>query len=55
MYRIVYSTIGKYKVIKTLGKGGTSKVKLGFNPKTKKYVALKILRKKYIRSCFDQI
>ncbi len=35
--------LGKFIVKKNLGKGGTAKVKLGYDPEEKKYVALKIL------------
>ena len=37
-------SLGKYKVLKTLGSGGTCKVKLGFDPSTNLNVALKILK-----------
>jgi len=42
------STLGKYKVIKNLGSGGTAKVKLGYDIENKRYVALKILKSQYV-------
>ncbi len=32
--RYKYTTIGDYKVLRTLGQGGTSKIKLAYNTKT---------------------
>lgn len=37
-------SLGKYKVLKTLGSGGTCKVKLGYDPESNRKVALKILK-----------
>ena len=39
-----YSQIGDYAVLKTIGVGGSCKVKLGQHIVTKEFVALKILR-----------
>jgi len=39
-----HATLGPYVLIRTLGSGGTSKVKLGFDPKNKKYYAIKIIK-----------
>lgn len=39
------SKLGKYELLQTLGKGAHSKVKLGLDPKTKQYFAIKILKK----------
>jgi len=44
------STLGKYKVIKNLGSGGTAKVKLGYDIENKRYVALKILKSQYVEN-----
>jgi len=38
-----YETIGKYRILKTLGKGVSSIIKLGFDSENEKFVALKIL------------
>lgn len=35
--------LGKYDIHRTLGKGGSSKVKLGFDPETDTQVAIKIM------------
>ena len=35
--------IGKYKVLKTLGKGASSIIKLGFDTEHNRYCVLKIL------------
>lgn len=35
--------LGKYDILKTLGKGGSSKVKLGYDPDTDTKVAIKIM------------
>ena len=37
-------SLGKYKVLKTLGSGGTCKVKLGYDVENNRKVALKILK-----------
>lgn len=37
-------SLGKYRVLKTLGSGGTCKVKLGFDLENNRKVALKILK-----------
>ena len=37
-------SLGKYKVLKTLGSGGTCKVKLGYDVDNNRKVALKILK-----------
>ena len=37
-------SLGKYRVLKTLGSGGTCKVKLGFDVENNRKVALKILK-----------
>lgn len=39
------STLGKYTLLQTLGKGAHSKVKLALDPSTKKHYAIKILKK----------
>ncbi len=39
------STLGKYTLIKTLGSGANSKVKLAIDKTTNKYYAVKILKK----------
>lgn len=39
------TTLGKYQLLRTLGTGANSKVKLAVEPSTKKYVAIKILKK----------
>ena len=39
------STLGKYQLLRTLGTGAQSKVKLGFDPDNKKHYAIKILKK----------
>ena len=44
-----YTTIGKYKCLKTLGKGGTAKVKLGYDPSSDNLIAIKILKKAYVQ------
>jgi serine/threonine protein kinase len=36
--------LGPYTMLETIGKGGFSKVKLGYNESTKEYVALKMLK-----------
>ena len=41
---IRYTTLDKYKVINSLGEGATSKIKLGIDPTTNVYYALKILK-----------
>jgi len=48
-------TLNHYLVGPTLGVGGTSKVKLGYDPKTKTKVALKILKPKYANSADKEI
>jgi len=35
--------LGKYQILRTLGSGGSCKVKLGFNPETGEKVAIKIM------------
>jgi serine/threonine protein kinase len=47
--------IGKYKVKKLLGKGGTAKVYLGYDDEESRYVALKILKPAYVENKFDSI
>lgn len=47
--------LGQYLVGPTLGVGGTAKVKLGYNLKTKTKVALKILKPKYADSAEKEI
>ena len=37
--------IGKYQVLRTLGTGGSCKVKLGFNTESGEKVAIKIMNK----------
>lgn len=37
-------SLGKYRVLKTLGSGGTCKVKLGYDLENNRKVALKILK-----------
>jgi len=39
------TTLGKYTLLRTLGTGANSKVKLAVDPATKSYVAIKILKK----------
>lgn len=39
------TTLGKYQLLRTLGTGANSKVKLAVDPATKQYVAIKILKK----------
>lgn len=39
------STLGKYQLIRTLGTGAQSKVKLAYDPDCKKHYAIKILKK----------
>jgi serine/threonine protein kinase len=39
------STLGKYTLLQTLGKGAHSKVKLAVNKSTREYFAVKILKK----------
>jgi serine/threonine protein kinase len=39
------STLGKYTLLSTLGRGAHSKVKLAMNTKTREYYAVKILKK----------
>jgi len=41
------TTLGEYDVLKTLGAGGTCKVKLGRKTGTQDFVALKILKGKF--------
>ncbi len=36
--------LGPYFVMRTLGKGFTAKIKLGYDPENKRYAALKILK-----------
>ena len=47
--------LGKYKVLKNLGVGGTAKVVLGIDPESGEKVALKILNKDYVKEKFDNI
>lgn len=37
-------TLGNYTILKTLGSGGTCKVKLAYDPVNQKKVAIKILK-----------
>jgi serine/threonine protein kinase len=39
------TTLGKYQLLRTLGTGANSKVKLAVDPSSKSYVAIKILKK----------
>ena len=39
------STLGKYTLLQTLGKGAHSKVKLALDKTTRQYYAVKILKK----------
>jgi serine/threonine protein kinase len=39
------TTLGKYTLLRTLGTGANSKVKLAVDPATKTYFAIKILKK----------
>ena len=39
------SQLGKYTLVKTLGSGANSKVKLGLDKDTGRYFAIKILKK----------
>lgn len=52
-------TLGQYTILKTLGSGGTCKVKLGFDPTTQKKVAIKILKQdlseKTLKLVFEEV
>jgi len=48
-------TLNQYLLGPTLGVGGTSKVKLAYDPKTKTKVAMKILKPKYANSADKEI
>jgi len=50
-----YSSVGDYTVLKTLGSGGTALVKLGLHKEKKEYFALKIIKKEFLESSFDNI
>lgn len=39
------SKLGKYVLVRTLGSGANSKVKLGHDAETDKYFAIKIMKK----------
>ena len=48
-------TVGDYVLGKTLGKGTTGKVKLAFHKKTNAEVAIKIIKKQYVRTHKNKI
>jgi 5'-AMP-activated protein kinase catalytic alpha subunit len=47
--------MGQYEIIKTLGQGGTSKVKLGRDTVSGRYVAIKILNSQFLSQEFEQV
>jgi hypothetical protein len=43
-------TIGKYQILKTLGNGASSVIKLGYDTESKRHFALKILTEEWVNN-----
>ena len=56
--RTKYATLGKWNLMKKLGSGATSRVYLGYEPITKKYAAIKVLKRlepKYLEMVKNEV